>query len=96
MGPILRTDLFFTVCIPTRFLVAFLGPPRAIAAVVGGTWVGGLFNHGVGFFGGRAWWANERWMHGVLWLAYAASGRKEWLVSDALFGVANYAKHKTL
>jgi len=44
----------------------------------------------VGFFGGRAWWSEERRLHGALWGAYALGGDWRFLLVDALLGAGNW------
>lgn len=87
-----RNALFYLVCVPSRLLVAryatFVPYMRYIAAAVGTTWLLGLPDKSVGFFGGNAWWAKYRPLHGVLWLAYAATRDNRYLYADPLLGVA--------
>ena len=63
---------------------------RAFATVVGYRWTMGLENGRETFFGGPAWWADERELHGALWLAYAITGDWRWLAVDTAFGAANW------
>ena len=53
-------------------------------------WVAGYESGRVGRFGGPAWWADERRLHGLLWLLYAATGRGEWLLVDTAVGAGNW------
>jgi len=46
---------------------------RVAAALVAANWLSGGVKS-VGFFGGRAWWSEERRLHGALWGAYALGG----------------------
>ena len=91
-----RAKLFWGVCIPVRTTIALYALSadrralRAAALVIGGRWVAGWENGDEGMFGGRAWWADERRAHGMLWLLYAASGRGEWLALDTVFGASNW------
>ena len=41
-----------------------------------------------GFFGGPAWWADLRPMHGKLWALYAATGKWQFVAVDTLAGAA--------
>lgn len=82
---------FYLGCLPVRLALAeyhasipFLRP---IALAVGLTWFAGLPNSEVGFFGGPAWWANYRPLHGLIWLLYAGTGDNKWLFADAAAGV---------
>ena len=56
-------------------------------------WLSGLEDGHVGMFGGRAWWADERHLHGMLWGLYALTGDGRVLHADALFGAANWLRH---
>ena len=79
--------LFITVCIPLRLYLASLEDRwwlRGFAAVVSYRWLTGLNDSRVGFFGGPAWWAWKRPMHGVLWGLYAATGDSLPLYADVL------------
>lgn len=95
-----RALVFWGVCIPTRTLIALHAMRRdahmlrAAAVVVGGRWVAGYENSHVGRFGGPAWWADERRLHGLLWLMYAATGRGECLLVDTVVGAGNWVWHK--
>jgi len=81
--------MFWGVCIPVRLYLAWAGVPRWAAAALGLWWLTGMQTNKVGFFGGRAWWAEQRWMHGAIWLAYALSGDRAFLYLDAAFGAIN-------
>eukprot|EP00966_Prymnesium_polylepis_P247462 5722233-Prymnesium_polylepis.1 len=59
---------------------------------MGARWVMGFETGHVGFFGGPVWWANERVLHGYLWLAYALMGESLFLVADTCLGVVNWVK----
>jgi hypothetical protein len=95
-----RTLAFWGVCIPTRLYIATLARDtkykdvlRVAAALVAATWLSGMTKR-VGFFGGRAWWSEERRLHGALWGAYALVGDWRFLLADVLFGAGNWiAKH---
>jgi hypothetical protein len=85
-----RGILFWTVCLPSRYLFAdvfALRLPtlsRVIASLVGARW---LLNENFaveGFFGGRAWWSSLRPFHGALWLVYAATGERDPFFADVL------------
>ena len=84
-----RRVLFWTVCIPVRLVTAAIGPPRALALALGVWWVA-FERRTRGFFGGHAWWAPLRPLHGALWLAYAHSGDKRWLWGDAALGAQRF------
>jgi hypothetical protein len=88
-----RTLLFWGACIPVRTYAATRGDVawlRLAALVIGVRWVAGFETAHVGAFGGPAWWANERGAHGVLWLAYAATGDARYLRLDVALGAANW------
>lgn len=85
--------LFFGGCLPARLAVAGLAvyKPRpwmqALAAIPAAVWLSGaLDDKQTGFFGGEAWWAEHRKTHGLLWAAYAVTGRGEILAADAVLG----------
>ena len=88
----MRTSLFWGVCIPLRLAIALHAPRwmSPVAAVIGLRWVLGLENGDEGMFGGHVWWAEERRAHGVLWLLYAVTGSRQWLLYDVLFGAFNW------
>lgn len=88
-----RALVFWLVCIPTRVYLANVGDSvslRTAAAVVGTRWLKGLENGNEGFFGGVAWWAGERPIHGALWSSYAVTGNSNFLKADVIFGIANW------
>ena len=100
-----RAALFWTVCIPTRLLIATQVPShmlRPSAFLLGTRWL--LFHSHMGtrgFFGGHAFWAPQRPLHGLLWLTYALTGNRHWLLFDAAFGAWNWStgvaeKHQLL
>jgi len=63
------------------------------AALVAANWLSGGVKS-VGFFGGRAWWGEERRLHGALWGAYALGADWRFLLADVLFGAGNWiSKH---
>jgi len=85
--------LFWLVCIPLRLYLASLGDRawlRVFAAAVGLTWLSGEPKTKIGFFGGPAWWADQRPLHGALWMTYAVTGSSDALYLDALVGVFNW------
>jgi hypothetical protein len=91
-----RALLFWGVCVPTRAYLASRGNDpylRAAAAVVGYRWLTGLQSAHIGAFGGPAFWADERPMHGVLWASYAATGQSTFLWADTAFGAVNWLQH---
>jgi len=63
---------------------------RVAAALVAANWLSGGVIKSVGFFGGRAWWSEERRLHGALWGAYALGGDWRFLLADALLGAGNW------
>lgn len=86
-----RALLFWTVCLPTRLLITESArrgeqAPRLFAAVISYRWLSGIENKAVGAFGGPAWWADLRPVHGLLWGAYAALGDWRILLLDSAFG----------
>ena len=88
-----RDALFWGVCIPVRIYLATRGDDlalRVLAAVVGARWVLGYENSEVGLFGGRVWWADMRFAHGLHWLAYSVTGNDLWLKSDTVLGAASW------
>ncbi len=87
-----RTLLFWSVCIPLRYALSEMGDNTALrgfALLIGSRWVLGLENGDEGVFGGPAWWADERPMHGSLWLAYALTGSGCFLKADVALGALN-------
>lgn len=90
----MRDVLFWAVCIPLRYSLYLYARTsslllRTFAAVVGARWVLGYEQAHVGFFGGKAWWAWSRPLHGTLWLAYAMSNQASFLLYDTWLGAAN-------
>lgn len=93
-----RALLFWLVCMPTRTLIAAAAlqrthdvPLRLGASIIGYRWLVGMESEHVGAFGGPAWWAEERALHGAMWAVYAVTGRGEFLVADTVFGAYNWA-----
>jgi|TARA_B100000073_G_scaffold210624_2_gene174964 hypothetical protein len=85
----MRALAFWGVCIPLRTWLSTLGDVpilRAFALYTGWRWLAGLNDSRRGFFGGRAWWASARPVHGVLWSLYGATGKALFLKIDTLFG----------
>ena len=97
-----RASIFWNVCIPLRAAIATyaLGGNRrglrVAALVIGGRWVLGMEVGKESYFGGPTWWADQRRLHGVLWLLYAAHGRGEWLALDTAFGASNWVREHGL
>lgn len=94
-----RAVLFWGVCIPLRAYLASRGNDpmlRAAAAVISYRWLSGAEASHVGMFGGPAFWADERPLHGALWGSYAATGNSTFLWLDTAFGAGNWvANHLT-
>tara|TARA_R110002072_G_scaffold295358_1_gene466258 strand:- start:883 stop:1167 length:285 start_codon:yes stop_codon:yes gene_type:complete len=91
----MRAALFWGVCMPVRAGLALFGDAqwlRLLALVIGTRWVTGQEKGVHGFFGGPAWWADQRAVHGYLWLGYALSGRRALLVADTAFGAGNWVR----
>lgn len=89
----IRALTFWGVCIPLRFYLASRGNDtllRAAAALIGYRWLTGKEKARVGQFGGPAFWADERPVHGALWSSYALTGNSLFLYGDTLFGAANW------
>lgn len=96
LAPSQRALLFWLACIPVRLYAATLGdntPLRLAAALMSFRWIRGMKSHQVGFFGGPAWWADEREAHGALWGAYALTGEQVFLYADVLAGAVNWIAH---
>ena len=92
----MRSVLFWGVCIPVRTTIARYAAEdtyllRAAALVIGARWLSGLENGNEGVFGGPAWWAEERPLHGALWTAYALSGQSGFLYADTGLGIVNWS-----
>jgi hypothetical protein len=92
-----RPDLFWLACVPLRSLLAlYASTPgnhyllRLILGVVGARWLLRLENGVEGFFGGDAWWKEERGVHGAMYVLYAKSGIWQFLMVDVVFGVLNW------
>ena len=96
LTPTSRALLFWGVCIPTRIYLTTLGDHawlRVFASLVAATWIRNEGMSVEGFFGGPAWWADERYKHGLLWMGYAISGNVGWLQTDVMYGVYNWLRH---
>lgn len=91
----MKALLFWTVCIPLRLQLATSPPPwmRAFAIVVGYRWLSGSIDNKVGLFGGEAWWADTRKLHGAMYTMYALTDRSEWLLADTAFGASSWILH---
>ena len=63
---------------------------RVPAAVIAHSWLSGSISGVEGFFGGHAWWAEERPVHGVLWAWYALTGAWQFLAVDTIYGANNW------
>lgn len=90
-----RTLLFWGVCIPVRYYITTIDIPekRLAASIIAMRWLLGYENGHTGFFGGNAWWANERKLHGMLWAAYATTGTSTYLLADVWLGALNWTLH---
>ena len=92
-----RATVFWGVCIPVRLFLATnpeLPLLRPFAAVIGGRWVLGLENGDEGLFGGPVWWAQSRYVHGALWLLFAATGEARYLWADVAGGALHWMVQK--
>ena len=89
--------LFVAGCLPGRYLLAKValdlpaGPTkdklRLLATGAAAVWLSGAMDgREQGAFGGRVWWSENRLWHGLLYTLFAATGRGELLVTDALLG----------
>ena len=90
-----RGLLFWSVCIPLRTWLGLHATEksyalRVFAAVIGTRWLAGLENGNEGVFGGPAWWKEERPAHGAMWLGYALSGDKHFILLDTAYGALNW------
>ena len=89
-----RALLFWGVCIPVRIYLTMQAAKsqyiRIFAAGVAYNWLSGSYSESVGAFGGHAWWANERRAHGLMWAAYAATGKWQFLALDSAGGAGNW------
>lgn len=87
--------MFWAVCIPLRTGIARVATSdlyllRGVAAAIGARWLGGWEVGHEGVFGGPAWWADERPVHGAMWTGYALSGDSKFLYLDTLYGAYNW------
>ena len=89
-----RAIIFWSVCIPVRLYITMRAAKsnlRVHAAAVAFMWLSGRHSDELeGAFGGHAWWAGQRHAHGMLWAAYAATGRWEFLAMDTAGGAWNW------
>jgi len=98
MKPTLRRRAFWLVCIPLRAYLTYAARLsrkgrkllRVFALAISYRWLRGLEVGNEGVFGGPAWWADSRKMHGQLWGAFAITGNWRFLAVDTAAGVANY------
>ena len=91
--------MFWTVCIPVRLTLASLGDNTALrvfALVIGSRWSLGLEMGVEGVFGGPAWWAEDRRVHGLFWLVFALTGDSKWLKIDTFYGIQNWVRKRAL
>lgn len=90
-----RATFFWTICIPVRSYLATRGDVlwlRAFAVVLATRWITGGAYSIENVFGGPAWWAAQRGVHGMLWLSYALSGDSLFLKVDTLLGIINWLR----
>lgn len=93
-----RKLLFWLVCIPTRTWITLRARDggrvwlRLFAAALGLRWLAGLEVGKEGVFGGPAFWADERPLHGALWFLYAVSDDWRYLGADTALGALNWLK----
>ena len=88
-----RAVLFWGVCIPFRLYLASRGNAgwlRTAAIIISYRWLTGKEVGNEGVFGGPAFWADERPIHGLFWGAYATTGKSQFLYYDTLFGATNW------
>ena len=90
-----RALVFWGVCIPTRLLISRTASAdttalRALAALIGSRWLLGMENGSEGAFGGPAWGARQRPLHGVMWSLYSVTGDNSFLYLDTVAGAANW------
>ena len=93
-----RVALFWGVCIPLRTYACTLGNNlalRGVAAVMAYRWLTGVQKGHIGFFGGRAFWAKDRPLHGALWASYSATGDPAFMWADTVFGALSWLSHNT-
>ena len=98
LNPKQREYLFWTVCIPFRTLVTNLVRfnrslntlVRLLGTVLAYRWLNGLEAGNEGAFGGVAWWADTRPMHGHLWAFFVITGDWRFVAADTLAGMANW------
>ena len=88
-----RKFVFWGVCIPLRAYLSSMGDSeylRVFGAYIGSRWLLGAESGTIGAFGGKAWWAEERAMHGLIWLVYSLTGESTWLQLDVLIAALNW------
>ena len=96
-----RAALFWLGCMPARTALVLLARTplspavRVFASVVAYRWLSGLDNSHVGQFGGIAWCAEQRQLHGMLFASYALSGNEAWLAADVAVGAGNWLVQKS-
>lgn len=92
LSPAERAAVFWAVCVPTRGLLLAHADRvwvRAFATAASVMWLTQDMGH-IGAFGGVAWWADARPVHGVLWGLYALSGARALLGVDLLYGTLRW------
>ena len=85
MKPSERAMLFWTVCIPSRLVMAALVPRYVSLCVT--LWWAVFEDSEVGFFGGVAWWAPLRRWHAAHYAWHALTGDRRALVLDSVLAV---------
>ena len=96
-----RAIVFWGVCIPLRTYLTYFARRRqqsdalrVFAAAIGFQWVSGKQVGNEGVFGGPAFWADERFFHGVLWSGYGLTDDWRFLAADTAFGAVNWLQAK--
>ena len=94
-----RQVVFWLGCIPTRLLLTHLARRgkqwlRLVAGMIGVTWLSGSITSRKGFFGGHAYWWDERPLHGALWMGYALLDEWRLLAVDTGVGIANHLSNQ--
>ena len=92
----MREVLFWFGCLPTRSYITYRSSIkdeysdtiRLGAFILSAWWLSGMENDTeIGRFGGRAWWAHLRPIHGTLWGMYAITGDWRFLAGDTCLAI---------